>query len=61
MTSAPHVGPVQNGRPALALTAAALLAVAGGIWWAWDADPGRGKALSLNGMLIVVVGFALAR
>lgn len=63
MTSATHVGGlVQNGRPALALTAArALLVVAGGVWWASDADPGRGKALLLIGMLIVVVGFALAR
>jgi hypothetical protein len=63
MTSATHVeGLVQNGRPELALTAAgALLAVAGGIWWAWDPDPRTRKALLLIGMVIIVVGFALAR
>jgi hypothetical protein len=37
------------------------LAAVGGIWWAWDADPGRGKALLLVGMVIVMAGVLLAR
>ena len=37
------------------------MAAAGGIWWAWDADPAQGKALLLAGMLIALTGFVLAR
>ena len=53
---------VHTAWPAWALAGAgALLAAVGGIWWAWDADPGRGKAPLLVGMVIVIVGVLLAR
>ena len=35
-----------------------LLVLSGGIFWAWDADPGWGQALILLG-LVVVVGAVL--
>ncbi|NYG08661.1 hypothetical protein BJ986_003148 [Phycicoccus badiiscoriae] len=37
-----------------------LLVLSGGIFWAWDADPGWGQALILLG-LVVVVGGVLIR
>ena len=53
---------VQTAWPVWALAGAgALLAAVGGIWWAWDADPGRGKALLLAGIVIVMAGVLLAR
>ena len=63
MTSTSHMDhPVRALRSAWLLAGAGLLlAAAGGIWWAWDADPAKGKALLLAGMLIAVAGFVLAR
>ena len=63
MTSSDHLDrPVRALRSAWFLAGAGLLlATAGGIWWAWDADPATGKALLLAGSLIAVTGFVLAR
>ncbi len=63
MTSTSQVDqPVRALRSAWLLAGAGLLlAAAGGIWWAWDADPTQGKALLLGGMLIALTGFVLAR
>ena len=32
-----------------------LIGVSGALWWAWDASPGRGRALVLLGLVVVVV------
>lgn len=63
MTSTNHPDrPVRTVRSAWFLAGAGLLlAAAGGIWWAWDADPAQGKALLLAGFLIAATGFVLAR
>ncbi len=54
--------PVRRTQPAWALTASGLLAAAaGGIWWAWDADPGRGKMLLFVGLAIAMAGFLFSR
>ncbi len=54
--------PVQPTQPAWALTGSGVLvASAGGIWWAWDANPGWGKVLLLVGMLIAMAGILLSR
>jgi hypothetical protein len=63
MASTTHMErPVQSPRSAWFLAGSGLLlAVTGGIWWAWDADPAHGKALSLAGLFIAVTGVVLAR
>ena len=38
-----------------------LLLLAGGLWWAWDADPGWGRTLVLLGVLVLIAGLLLAR
>lgn len=54
--------PIQPTRHAWALTGSGVLfAAAGGIWWAWDANPGWGKILLLVGLLIAMAGFLLTR
>lgn len=35
-----------------------LIGVSGAVWWAWDANPGRGRALVLLGLVVVVVSVA---
>lgn len=63
MMSTSHLDrPVRTPRSAWFLAGAGLLlAAGGGIGWAWDADPARGKALVLAGVLIAVSGLVLAR
>lgn len=39
----------------------ALTAVAGGVWWAWDADPSWGQVLLAVGLLVVVLGYLMTR
>jgi hypothetical protein len=54
--------PVHPGRPAWALVGSGGFdALAGGIWWAWDANPNRGKVLLLVGLLIALTGVVLTR
>ena len=54
--------PIQPTQPAWGLTGSGvLLAAAGGIWWAWDANPGWGKILLRAGLLIAMAGFLLTR
>ncbi len=46
---------VSTKWPARTLAASGLLvAIAGGLWWAWDADPGWGRALVLMGVVVVL-------
>ena len=53
---------VQRTRSAWAISGSGgLLAVSGGIWWAFDADPGWGKTLVLVGLLVAGAGYQLTR
>lgn len=63
MTSTSHMVRRVRTLPSTWFLAGAglLLTAAGGIWWAWDADPAQGKALLLAGVLIAGTGFVLAQ
>lgn len=58
--SAPERGPASLA-PSLLAAADAVLAVAGGIWWAWDANPTIGQTLLLGAVAIAVAWFWITR
>ena len=47
--------------PYLLVAAGAALAVAGGIWWAWDANPNVGKVLLLGACAVFGASYWTAR
>ena len=47
--------------PCLLAAAGAVMAVAGGIWWAWDANPNVGKVLLLVACAVIGASYSTAR
>ena len=47
--------------PSFLVAAGAVLAVGGGIWWAWDANPNLGKVLLLGACAVFGASYWTAR